>query len=58
MKTTLFYKVTLLAFFNGILLNGNVKSYFTCQLLLHRQYCKISQSQGAHTRSYVILDQF
>ena len=47
-----------MAFFIGTFFNGNVKSYFTCQLLLYRQFCKSSQTQGAHTRSYVILDHF
>jgi len=37
MKTTLFYLVTFMGFFNGNLFNGNVESYFTLQLLLYRQ---------------------
>jgi len=58
MKTTIFYKVTFLAFFVGKFFNDNVKIYFTCQLFLDRKYGKISQPQGANTKSYLNLDQF
>jgi len=51
MKTTIFYAVTFLAF---LLTNSSVavsKFNSVCQLLLYRQCGKISQLQGAHTRS-------
>jgi len=47
MKTTIFCTVTFFAQF----FNGNVKIYIVRQLLLYRQCGKISQPQGAHTRS-------
>jgi len=50
MKTTIFYTVTFLAFLLASSFNDNVKIYFISQLLLYRQYGKISQPQGAHTR--------
>jgi len=52
MKTTIFYTVAFLAF---SLANSSMAmsklQYFFCQLLLYREYGKISQPQGAHTRS-------
>jgi len=44
--------------FVGRFFNGDVKFYVKGQLLLYRQCSKISQPQGARTRSYVIFDQF
>jgi len=37
--------------FVGKLFGGNVKIYSICQWLLYREDGKISQPQGAHTRS-------
>ena len=51
MKTTIVCTVTFLAFLLANSFSGNVKIYFICQLLLYRQCVKISQLQGAHTKS-------
>jgi len=52
MKATIFYTVAFLAF---LLANSSMAmsklQYFICQLLLYGEYGKISQPQGAHTRS-------
>ena len=56
MKTTIIYTVTFLAF---SLANSSMamSNLFICQQFLCRQCGKISQPQGAHTRSQLILDQ-
>jgi len=54
MKTTIFYTVAFLAFLlanSSMALAMSELQCFICQLLLYREYGKISQPQGAHTRS-------
>jgi len=57
MKTTIFYTVTFRAF---LLANSSMamSKFIIFPLLLYRQCGKISQSQGARTRSYAFLISF